>query len=374
MVHRLWLILLVMFGVMLLVAACGDSDEDNEQPSPTPPLSPSPTVIMAAPTQTPGGPTLTPSRTVPPTITPTNSPPPALPTETPLPTSTRGPEQYVIQAGDTCLSIAYDYGHLHPDVIGAIEALNGVQCRALPGPGNTILIPWPTATPTEVGADLTQTAVATSAPPMVTLIASSNVTTQVYVVKEQDTLSSVAIINDTSLRAICELNQKPERNPNGIDCRGCVWESVNCCCPNPPVLSLGQELFVPAPSPTPTLTATFSGSETPTFTPTHRAPQPVYPPDGATIAGPVRLTWLTVGALADDEYYVITARDEATGQVYSAETRQLSLDLPQDYLPADGQSRSFVWQVGVARLGDDGLLYPTGAVVLEQKFTWRGWQ
>jgi len=231
------------------------------------------------------------------------------------------------------------------------------------------LIPRPTATPTQIGADLTQTAVATAAPPQVTLVSGPSFAVQKYVVQAGDTLSSIAIIHDSSLRQICDLNPLPD----GLNCGGCQWESANCCCPNPPLLSEGKELNVPAPTPTPTFTPTLTGSETPTYTPTHRAPQPVYPPAGTSVNGPVRLSWLTVGTLADDEHYLVLLRDEATGTVFSAATRQLSMDVPPDYLPSDGQTHAFAWQVVVVRLGTDGLFYPVGAALPEQRFVWEGW-
>jgi hypothetical protein len=279
----------------------------------------------------------------------------------------------VLQPGDDCIGIVYQYGHsnFQSGIIDLFLQINNLSsCRLLPGAGSVVLVPRPTFTPTQAGADLTQTAVATSAPPMLTLDSAPNYSVRPYTVQEGDTLSSIAIINESSLRQLCELNQGPE----GIDCRGCQWESANCCCPNPPVLSVGQSINVPAPTPTPTFTPTFTGSETPTATPTHRPPQPVYPPEGATIAGPVRLTWLTVGTLSEGEYYLITLRDETTGATYTTHTRQLSLDVPVEYLPADGQARTFVWQVVVARLGDEGLFYPTGPAMPERQFLWRGWE
>jgi hypothetical protein len=193
-------------------------------------------------------------------------------------------------------------------------------------------------------------------------------------VQEGDTLMSIALSHDTSMRQICELNQGT--GANNIDCRGCTWESANCCCPSnvAPVLSVGQQLNVPAPTPTPTLTPTFTGSETPTPTPTHLAPEPVYPINGASIAGPVRFAWLTVGILAEDEFYLVAVHDDTTGASYSDRTRQLSLDLPQSYLPGDGQAHVFTWQVSVVQVGSDGLLYPVGANVLPRRFTWSGWQ
>lgn len=315
-------------------------------------------------------PQIAPSLTLPPTVTPTQSPPPPPPTGTPTATGTPGAIEYVIQAGDTCLGIAMNFGHIHPQVKDAIEALNGIpDCAILPGPGSTILIPRPTFTPTQVGGDLTQTAVATSAPPNLTIPAGPSFSVQAYSVQDGDTLSSIAIEADSSLRQLCELNPLPD----GLNCSGCTWESAHCCCPNPPVLSVGQQINVPAPTPTPTFTPTFTGSETPTPTPTYRAPQAVYPPGGATVAGEVRLAWLSVGILKDGEQFLVALRDETTGAVFNGTTRQLSLAVPAEYLPSDGQAHTFAWQVSVVITGADGLLYPVGGVLPEQRFTWSGW-
>lgn len=367
--NRWWLV--IVLGMLIWVgAACDGSEDSPEEPSavPTQEPSPSPTVILAAPTQTPGGPTLTPSPTLPPTVTaqPTNPAPAA--TSTPLPTDTPGPFEYVIQQGDFCIRIASKYG-LSVDAISDIETLNNISCNALPGPGNTILVPVPTATPTVVGADLTQTVVATSAPPMLRL-EDNPISVQSYAVQQGDTLVSISIDHDTSLRQLCELNPLP----GGLDCSACVWESANCCCPRDrmPLLSVGQQLNVPAPSPTPTFTPTFSGSETATPTPTHAAPQPVYPPDGATIDGPVRLTWLTSGPLAADEAYLVTLENQTTGATFTQLTRSLSLDVPGMYLPQDGQSYQFVWQVSVVRQGEGEMLYPVSSAVSAQRFEWQG--
>jgi LysM repeat protein len=361
---------MVIVGVVLLAAACANGgDRSSGLPSPVSPPAVSATVIASAPTQTSGAPTLAASPTIPPTVTAMDSPPPPPSTATVTPTETPGPYEHVIQAGDTCLGIAYEYGHMSPDVKRAIEKLNGIaDCSILPGPGNTILIPRPTPTATPIGADLTQTAVATSMPPQVTLDVRPSFAIQTYAVQAGDTLSSIAILSDSSLQQICELNPLP----NGIDCGGCKWESPNCCCPDPPVLSAGQQLNVPAPTPTPTVTPTLTGSETPTSTPTHSAPQLIFPADESTVSGPVRLTWLSVGVLGDDEYYLVALRDETTGATFNADTRQLSLDIPAAYLLADGQAHTFTWQVSVARLGPDGLFYPLGSALPAQRFVWTG--
>jgi len=371
--RRMFLFAAGLGALVLVVSACGDDSSPPDNPSPTAPVTASPTVIAAAPTLTPGGPTRTPFPTVPPTITPTDTAPAPPPTDPPPPTETPGPFEHVIQPGDDCIGIAYQYGHrvFNQGVLDIMARLNNLaSCNMLPGPGTTILVPRPTFTPTPAGMDMTQTIVATSAPPMITLDAPASIAVQSYVVRDGDTLSSIAIMNDSSLRQLCELNPLPE----GIDCGGCRWESAHCCCPSPPLLSVGQSINVPAPTPTPTLTPTFTGSETPTLTPTHRAPEAVFPVDGATVAGPVRLAWLTAGKLADEETYLVTLRDDTAGEVFSTTTRRLSVDVPQDFLPLDGEARTFTWQVTVGRVGEDGLFYPTGGTMPERHFIWRGWE
>ncbi|MBN1565630.1 MAG: LysM peptidoglycan-binding domain-containing protein, partial [Anaerolineae bacterium] len=302
---------------------------------------------------------------------PSDTPPPPPPSATPTATSTPGPYEHVIRAGDTCIGIVYEYGHLDLAVIGVMEDLNNMRdCGSLPGPGNVILVPRPTATPTPFGMDLTQTVIATNAPPMITLEAGASFSVQKYTVQADDTLSSVAILHDSSLRQICELNPLPD----GLNCGGCEWQSENCCCPNPPLLSQGQEINVPAPPPTATPTPTLTGSETPTATPTHDAPWPVYPAAGSEVIGPVRLAWLTVGLLSDDEHYLVLVTDETTGTTFNAATRQLSFEIPSDYLLVDGQAHTFAWQVVVVRLGEDGFFYPSGQALPESRFTWLGWE
>lgn len=371
--NRLWMIALMWLALAVAGCDAGRSTEPTSSPPPSPPPAetPTPRAALAASTQTPVAQIPTPSPTIPPTITPTGSATPGQPTGTPTATSTPGPYEYIMQAGDDCISVLYQHGFSDLDAIDALLQLNSLSdCRQLPGPGNRILVPRPTATATPEGFDITQTAVATSAPPMVTLAVSGpSYSIQSYTVQQDDTLSSIAIAVDSSLRQLCELNA----GPGGIDCRGCTWQSAHCCCPIAPPLSVGQQINIPAPTPTPTFTPTYTGSETPTPTPTHMAPQIVYPAAGASVSGAVRLSWVTVGLLAADEAYLVSVRDEVTGETFSAMTRQLSYDLPAAMLPADGAPRELVWQVSVVRQGENGLLYPAGAVQPEQAFTWQGW-
>lgn len=374
--HRLWM--MIAFVLLALASGCGANLAATQSPgTATPPplpseppsATPSSEPALAA-TQTPApvAQAASPTRSIPPTVTPTGSATPDQPTETPTATGTPGPYEYVMQTGDDCISVLYQHGFSDLAAIDVLLRLNNLtDCRQLPGPGTRILVPRPTPTATPEGYDITQTVVATSAPPMVTLAVSGpSYSIQSYTVRQDDTLSSIAIGVDSTLRQLCELNAAP----GGIDCRGCQWESAHCCCPVPPVLSVGQQINIPAPTPTPTFTPTFTGSETPTPTPTHEAPQRVYPPAGAEVSGPVRLSWVTVGPLAPDEAYLVSVRDETTGETVSGMTRQLSYDLPPGVLA--GAPREFAWQVSVVREGEDGLLHPAGSVQPEQSFTWLG--
>ncbi len=148
--RRLWIMLLLVIGTTLLIAACAQqSGQGAKSFSPTPPDG-GLLEFQAVAMQSLG----TVSSTVPPTVTPSDTPPPPPPTGTPTATSTPGPHEHTIRAGDTCIGIAAEYGHVDLAVIGVIEELNNLRdCGSLPGPGNVILVPRPTATPTQIGTD-----------------------------------------------------------------------------------------------------------------------------------------------------------------------------------------------------------------------------
>jgi hypothetical protein len=188
-----------------------------------------------------------------------------------------------------------------------------------------------------------------------------------YEVVEDDTITSVALKNNTSVRQICEFNPLPD----GLDCRGCDFtESDVGFCPNPPVLSVGQMLNVPAPTATPSPTSPPTGDETATPTPTHRAPELVYPSGGISIHGPLRLQWVSVGLLQPDQLYVVTLSDQASGALFNEVTRDTFLQVPLEFVPTDGQAHSVVWSVTVEQRQADGLLVPIGGRSIEAQFIW----
>lgn len=363
---RLWILLLPV----LLLAACGKNEEPKATNTPPAPTQPPTVEIVMAPSNTPGGPTLTPSPTFPATATPhpTDLPPAAQPTATITPP----PPPYIttIAAGDTCGSIAVRFGL---DVVSGARAIidaNGLnsRCTNLPSVGAQIIVPRPTLMPTQPGLDLTQTQIATLLP-----TALRNVTPYAiyeYCPQEEDTLTSIALEHGTTNQRICELNPLPD----GIDCGGCDFsESAVGYCPRPPLISQFNCLNVPGPTQTPTPTATLSGSETPTALPTYVPPRPFYPQDGATLTGPILLSWLSVGELNPEEVYVVSLADETSGQPFYITTRQTSAAIPSIWQPAAGQIRNIVWSLEVAVIDPNtGMYVPVSGRSSNARFVWQG--
>ena len=347
----------LLAGLLLLAACSGQVDGPTPQP-PEPTLAATATVTRTA---TPSPVLLTPSPTFPPTLTATLPPTDSPPTETPLPSPTPGPFEHQILAGDDCIAIVYQYGHVDLDVLTEFYALNnmGGGC-SLPGPGAVVMVPRPTGTaiPPEL----------LSGPPTITpFFTDVYLAIGSYEVVEEDTITSVALKNNASVRQICEFNPLPD----GLDCRGCDFsESDVGFCPNPPLLSVGQVLNVPGPTPTPSPTSPPTGDETATPTPTHRAPELVYPSGGVTVTGRVRLQWVSVGLLQPDEYYVVTLVDQTTGAPYIEATRNTFVTVPPEYVPTDGQTHNVTWSVSVERQLPDGLYSPVGGRSFEAQFMW----
>jgi LysM repeat protein len=366
------LLLLMVISIAMLAACGGDDDPapDNEQPT----LQPTNEVVdlpssTPTPSLTPGGPTLTPSPTFPPTVTPQPQQDIVQIAETTdiPPTDVPAPYIHRVEEGQTCGGIAVRYGL---DIAGgsvAIEQANEISCRALQI-GSEIRVPRPTSTPTPPGLDATETAIATALPPGL-----RNVTPYAlyeYCVEEGDTLTSIALKNGTTQRRICELNPLPD----GLDCRGCDFsESSVGFCPQPPVIGFNQCLIVPGPTHTPTATPTFTGQETATPTPTFVPPQAVQPANGTTLRGAVQLIWLSVGQLKGDEYYQVAIIDEQTGEQHFDIVKSTNYLVPQQWLPASGQTRNIMWSVQVVRVDEQsGLHLPVNDASPIYRFVWQG--
>lgn len=288
-----------------------------------------PEVVAAAP------PTITPTLEVTLTATFTEAPPTA--TSTPEPTPT--PVQYVVQPGDTCLGIA---GLFEVSIV-AITLENNLSSDCLLSPGTTLFIPQPTATvtplPTATFSSLQETEQAC--------------TKDNYIVKDNDTLSSIAASYNISQSAIKEEN-------------GLVGDTV----------FLGQPLVIPL-----CMRSTPMGpTVTPTPLPPYPAPNLLLPADGApftTSDDTITLQWASVGTLRDNEAYAVTVEDVTEGQSrklvrYVTDTKFI---VPATFRSTDQNPHVFRWSIETVRQAgtdSDGnpAWEPAGASSMQRVFTW----
>lgn len=123
------------------------------------------------------------------------------------------------------------------------------------------------------------------------------------------------------------------------------------------LLGVGQELLVPAPTPTPTPVAG-EATPTPITLPTpdpslrYDTPALLWPPGGARLRaaeGAVLLSWASVGILGEDEYYVVELwwTSEGREQRQGHWTRATSWRLPEGLRPQE--ATRFQWRVEVRR-------------------------
>lgn len=296
----------------------------------------------------------------------------APPTETFTPSPTPGPYEHTIQENESLITIVQEYGYTDLSVapgsiIDQVVRMNDNVPNAdtLPGPGNVILIPRQTATPTpgnEATAVVVQATSAASSP-VVTL--PGNATINDYVVQPNDTLVGIAQEYNTTIAVLSVLN--PDMN-----IYGCNFEipsgGPNCS----PLLQAGQVLKVPAPTPTPTLSPTPSGNETATPTPTYEPPMMIYPPQGAIAPpGVFSLQWVGVGVLRDNEYYLLEVSDSTTGQVFRHVTKNNSWQLQEAMIPGDGQPHTIEWTVRIAVPNEQGVYRPIGGTPEIRSFQWQ---
>jgi LysM repeat protein len=288
-----------------------------------------PEVVAAVP------PTSTPTLEFTQTVTPTDAPPTA--TSSPMPTPT--PVEYVVQPGDTCLGIA----GLFEISILSITLENNLSSECFLSPGMTLFIPQPTATvtplPTATLSSLQETEQACSK--------------DTYIVKDNDTLSSIAFNYNISQAAIKEEN-------------GLVGDTV----------FLGQPLVIPLCQRATPMGPTI----TPTPLPPYPAPNLLLPADGAPFTindETVTLQWASVGTMRDSEAYAVTVEDVTEGQSrklvrYVTDTKFI---VPSSFRSTDRNPHVFRWSVlTVRQAGTDAdgnpAWEPAGAPSIQRVFTW----
>ncbi|RMF50223.1 MAG: LysM peptidoglycan-binding domain-containing protein [Chloroflexota bacterium] len=359
---KLVLRLVALPAALLLTAAC--QNEALPQPtlaptiSPTPSQAPSPTLSATPPEPAP------PIR---PMLTAT---PPARPTvqvNVVPPTPTPQAPCLVARPGDTLYGLLARsglYREASPALLAAMRELNGLPVGSNNiQAGNTYCIPLPTATPTPLGYEATQTVVARELPDLAQRIFAE----ATYIVREGENITTVQLNSGATLREICAMNP-----PTVINCTGCDLTKPIGAQGCRPIVVVGQALKVPGPTPTPTITPTRSGLETATPTPPYGAPRIVSPAQGAVVSGIAQLIWLPVALLQPDEFYLIVWSDMTRQQTWQHATRATTFRLPIALAPPSGAAHLINWQIGVAREQADGsylIISPWSAI---HSFTWQG--
>ena len=293
--------------------------------------------VMAAfiPTTTPLPPTVTntptwtplPSETLPPSPTPS-------PSGTPAPTSTpREPRFHAVAAGETLFGLSL----LYRVSAESIAAANEFDLNAPIQSGQSLVIPWPTATP-----PLESVLLEINGEPVMAEAANCEIIT----IQDGDSAYALSAIRGVPLEAIIAVNRQ-------------TMESIA-------LLQPGDTLCIPRILYGDTIPPTAGPSPTPSLTPPPGGPVLLYPADGATFAadaGPIVVQWAAVKDLGQDEWYMVEVRDadDRDALPHRGFTRDQSLRLPDEWRPGDGEQRRMQWQVSIVavtgRRSDGGFIY-----------------
>ncbi len=122
--------------------------------------------------------------------------------------------------------------------------------------------------------------------------------------------------------------------------------------PGSDVIQINQTLLIPLGTPMPTPTPTFDPNVIPTPRPPYPPPPLLRPPDGAVFGGPdtlIVLQWASVGILQADEWYELHLGRPGAEPVVER-TWATAYRVPAELYPPPGASaREFHWQVRVVR-------------------------
>ncbi|MCB9435712.1 MAG: LysM peptidoglycan-binding domain-containing protein [Anaerolineales bacterium] len=345
---------------------------------------------------------VTPTDTLRPTVLPTNTRPAPLPfpTVTPMPatetpTPLPGPCERTAKAGDTVYGLAQTCGHRHLSIVDVIVEENpGLSCSTCLKEGQTILIPWPTATPggdtgavvPAEGADTDSgdtVVVANDTQPDVILnefgtpdvVATYFVEPTLrpglmwYVVQDGDNLITIASQHSADAKIISDINPEIEFQQCDFSAK---YGGDKCVV----IFVPGQRVRVPAPTSTPTIPPTPSGSETPTptATATFNVPSAYSPPDGANFDSNslVTLRWSSTGSVAANEAYLVTVTNLDTDTIYQGLTQDLLWVIPDEWQPPRDRTQDFEWSVSIATLNENGGIVETRRPTTPRQFSWQG--
>lgn len=290
--------------------------------------------IIVPSTETP-----TPTVTSSPTQTATLAPPTI--TSTPEPTAT--PSTYVVKDSDTCLVIAAFY----QVSVQSIVFLNNLDTNCTIFPTQVLLIPQPTPTPTALPSatlDATQSYVASCEQTPIT-------------VQPGDTLSTISLNYQVPMESIRR------------------WNNLSS-----DVVFEGLPLLIPLCERD--LSVVGGPTSTPTPAPPYPGPSLLLPADGATFSlstDSITLQWASVGALRDNEAYMVIIVDATGGEErrlveYVTDTKLIVL---LDFLNDASGPTLYYWQVGTVRqigTNEEGLpeYEEAGALSDRRGFVWSG--
>jgi len=274
-----------------------------------------------------------------PTITPSQAPQvTSTPAETPTPVPTLTPFLYTVKTGETCGRIALAFDVSVPSIVLANDL--SVDCPVYEGQELRIPHPTPTSVP----------------PPTPTLVGTAKAKAEcesvLYVVEENDTLSSISLNYGISMAAIKAYNDMSTNM---------VFVGMGLIIP---LCERGKENVTPEP----------------TLPPPYPALDLLMPADGKFFAeNRVTLQWASVGILGENEAYLVTVEDitGGEGRKLRAYVEGTSYQIEQSFRQTGIEPHAYRWWVvPVRRTDTDEQGEPIWTTAGEQStariFVWAG--
>lgn len=308
-------------------------------------------ILALQPTFTPlpPVPSLTPTWTPEATETPMATQTP-IPSATPVPTDTPQPPRYhSVASGETLFGLSL----LYRVTTGSIAESNSVAMDAPIQVGQELNIPWPTATPPlesmvlEIGGE------------QVVVDATD---CEIVTIQEGDSTYGLSAQRGVPAEAIVAVNRLTE-------------ESIQ-------LLHPGDTLCIPRVYSGDSLPPTAGPQPTVTSTAFPAGPSLLYPVNGAEIDPPdglLRLQWVAVKDLEDDEWYMVEFGDldQLDSLPYRGFTQDSSFKLPEEWRPDVPETHEMRWRVNIVKVtgkrSDGGFIYEYGGRSSEDStFFWLG--
>lgn len=290
-------------------------------------------------------------------------------TPTPAATATLEPYQHTVASGETLFYIIQLYGYRDLDVLPELLDLNSMISENDPlTEGELLLIPRQTPTPgaepqvaeeatssegeapAENDGELAEDAIDYSNCNLDNRCISPDGQYWIHIVQENETVAGLAYQYETRVSDI--------QDANGIT----------------DIIYLEQQLRIPILiTLTPTLTPTGGPDATPTPLPDEPAPSLLSPSDGFTIprGQAVILQWVANRALQDNNAYLITIRNSATGDEIAEVTRSNALRVPAELQPGVGAAITYTWSVTIIA-SENPTASPVSSPSEPWSFTWGG--